>query len=91
MTSIKKTAAVALTALTLAVAAAPSAEARYHRGGAVAAGVLGGIVAGALIAGSSRPAYAAPVYGGPAYGGGCYRKHVGYTYHGNPIFRTVCY
>ena len=92
MTPIKKIAALALTSLTLAVAAVPSAEARpWRHGGAVAAGVVGGIVAGALIAGAARPAYAAPVYGGPAYDGGCYRRHVGYTYHGNPIFRTVCY
>ena len=61
-----------------------SAEARYrrhHRGGAVAAGVIGGLALGALAAGAASNAYAAPVapgyaypaYGRPAYyGGGCY-------------------
>ena len=90
MTPIKKFAAVAIASLSMATAFAPSAEARYGRNAAIAAGVVGGVVAGALIAGAARPAYAAPVYGAPAYGG-CYRKHVGYTYHGNPVFRTVCY
>ena len=85
MTPIKKFAAVAIASLSMATAFAPSAEARYGRNAAIAAGVVGGVVAGALIAGAARPAYAAPAYGG------CYRKHVGYTYHGNPVFRTVCY
>jgi hypothetical protein len=61
-----------------------SAEARYYRrgnGGAVAAGVVGGLALGALAAGAASNAYAAPVapgyaypaYGRPAYyGGGCY-------------------
>lgn len=57
-----------------AVSASSPAEARW-RGGAVAAGVIGGIAAGALIAGAaSRPAYGyAPGYYGyapaPAYYG----------------------
>lgn len=58
------------------------AEARSrHRGGAVAAGVIGGLALGAIAAGSARshyapvaPGYAYPAYGVPAYGygGGCY-------------------
>lgn len=86
MTPFKNIAAVALTSLTLATAFAPTAEARYYRGGAVAAGILGGVVAGALIAGAVRPAYASPVYAEE-----CYRRHVGYTYDGRPVFRTRCY
>jgi hypothetical protein len=85
MTPIKKIAAVAVTSLTMAASFSPSAEARWHRGGAVAAGILGGVVAGALIANSVRPAYAAPVYSD------CFRRHVGYDSWGRPIFRTVCY
>src|SRR5215210_6279552 len=59
-----------------------SAEARYYRrgnGGAVAAGVVGGLALGALAAGAASnayvaPGYAVPAYGHPAYygGGGCY-------------------
>src|SRR5215212_9791982 len=51
-----------------------SAEARYYRrgnGGAVAAGVVGGLALGALAAGAASNAYAAPVapgYAVPAYG-----------------------
>lgn len=45
------------------LATAPDAEARWrgHRGGAVAAGVIGGLAAGALI-GAASGAYAAPSY-----------------------------
>jgi hypothetical protein len=51
---------------------------RRGNGGAIAAGVVGGLALGALAAGAARPAYAAPIapgygYGAvPAYGGGCY-------------------
>ena len=90
MTTVKKIAAIALTSLTLAVAVAPSAEARpwrRHHGGAVAAGLFGAALLGTAVL-ASRPAYAAPV----AYGDDeCYRKHVGYTSYGRPIYRTVCY
>lgn len=91
MTNFKKFAALALTSLTLAVAAAPSAEAGWrHRGGGLfAAGLIGGAVLGAAMA---RPAYgyATPVYSGGEEGG-CYRKTVGWTHYGAPIRRTVCY
>jgi hypothetical protein len=62
-----RTFAAALTALTLGTAAlATSAPAdagwgcRRGCGGAIAAGVIGGLAIGAIAA--SRPAYAAPVY-----------------------------
>jgi len=65
-----------------AVSTSTPAEARWRGGGAVAAGVIGGIAAGALIAGAaSRPAYGyygyapAPAYYGPpayAYGPRCW-------------------
>jgi hypothetical protein len=50
-----------------------SAEARdrrHHNGGAVAAGVIGGLALGALAAGAANGAYApvAPGYAVPAYG-----------------------
>jgi hypothetical protein len=46
---------------------------RGPRGGAIAAGVVGGLALGALAAGAARPAYAAPVYGvAPGYGEDCY-------------------
>ena len=65
--------------------AATDAEARYrrHHGGAVAAGVLGGLAASALIGAAASNAYAAPAYGygyghGYAYGG--YAPEVSYGY-----------
>ena len=71
---------VAVAAIAGSVVAVPgSAEARYWRGGAVAAGVVGGLAAGALIAGAAAPYYYAPpppppVYYAPApvyYGPAC--------------------
>src|SRR5688572_32037787 len=56
-------------ALTIAgsVAAVPGeAEARW-RGGAVAAGVIGGLAAGAIIAGATAPYYYAPPPPPPGY------------------------
>lgn len=91
MTRISKIAAVALTSLTVATAFSPAAEARYWRrgyaGGAVAAGVIGALAVGAIAASAARPAYAAPV----VVEDECYRKHVGYTAYGRPVYRTVCY
>jgi hypothetical protein len=67
MTTLKKTFNAALAALTLTgavLASADPAEARSgRRGGAIAAGVIGGIALGAAIA-AQRPAYAyESVYG----------------------------
>lgn len=66
--TFSKTFASALAALTLGgavLATSAPAEAgwgyRHRHGGAVAAGVIGGLAVGAMIA-SSRPAYAEPVY-----------------------------
>lgn len=104
MTRTRSTLIAAAAALTMAVAFAPSAEARYGRN---AAGIAAGVIGGALIAGAlAGPAYAAPVYGGPVYGapvyGGpvvvdepeCYvvRSRVWSDYHGRNIVvrRTVC-
>ena len=85
-TSTKKILMAGLCAVTLGgsmVSVSDSAEARDRRGngGAVAAGVIGGLALGAIAAGAANNAYAAPVapgyavpaYGRPAYyGGGCY-------------------
>jgi hypothetical protein len=81
---MKKTLTAMLAAGTIAVAAfatVSDADAR-NRGGAVAAGVIGGLAAGAIIGGAianSPPAYGyygapAPVYVAPGYGPGpgCY-------------------
>ena len=61
---------IALAAMaTIVIASIGNADAQYYRrgpsGGAVAAGVIGGLAAGAIIGGaiaSSRPAYAYPAY-----------------------------
>ena len=88
MATLKKIGAIALTALTIAVATAPSAEARWRsRGGVVAAGLIGGALLGAAFAGAS---YARPVYAAPVYEPECFRRVVGHTYYGRPIVRTVC-
>ena len=76
---LKKSVAGGLMALTLVGAVATmSAPVQAREGGAIAAGVIGGLALGA-IAGSAAanqggygygyPAYAAPA---PVYGGGCY-------------------
>jgi hypothetical protein len=64
LTAFAAAATVAITAM----AAPTSADAHWRGrgGGAVAAGVIGGIAAGALIAGATRPSYGYG-YGGPAY------------------------
>ncbi|QCI66114.1 hypothetical protein [Phreatobacter stygius] len=59
MTRFKTLALAAVAAVTLSVAAAPKAEARYFPWGAVAAGA---VVGGAALAIAGSRAYAAPVY-----------------------------
>lgn len=59
------TAVAAAGLVAFATATAPT-DAHARNGGAVAAGIIGGIAAGAIIGGAianSRPAYAAPAYG----------------------------
>jgi len=92
MTSIKKTLAAAAAALTLSVAFAPAAEAKFHRNGWLAAGLIGGAVIGTAIAASN--AQAAPVYHAPEVGPDCYRvrERVWDDYRGRfvTVRRTVC-
>lgn len=92
MTTFKKTLAAAATALTMAAAFAPSAaEARFHRGGWLAAGLIGGALVGTAIAANS--AYAAPGY--YVSGPDCYRvrERVWDDYRGRFVIvrRTVCH
>jgi len=106
MTKLKKILAVGLAATTLAIAFAPSAEARwrrgYHRGGGwgpgIAAGVVGGALLGAALA--PRPVYGAPVYADPYYAAPvyaapqvqCQREFTGYySRSGRPRYNKVCY
>lgn len=79
-----------LAALTIGVgvlAAAAPAQAKpwhhHHHGGAIAAGVIGGLALGALAASAAQPVYAAPVYAGPA----CYRAKQPVT----DVFGNVLY
>jgi hypothetical protein len=67
------------TAATLGIAAIAAPQPAEARGGAIAAGIIGGLAAGAIIgAAASGPAYAygpGPGYyygGGPGYYGGCF-------------------
>lgn len=69
-----------------------------HHGGAVAAGIAGGLALGALGAAAATPYYGsgyyAPVYGAPAYGGydyaECYWvRRRGWDAWGNPVVRKV--
>ena len=69
---------------------APQAQARG--GGAVAAGVIGGLAAGALLGAAISDSHAAPAYGG--YGYGYSRPAYGYApvveeeYVERPVYRT---
>jgi hypothetical protein len=70
--------AAAATLAFAAVAAPQSAEARHwHRGGGIAAGIIGGLAAGAIIGSAANGYYGfGPGYyayaPGPYYYGGCY-------------------
>ena len=93
MSRIVRPLAAGAAALTMAMALAPTAaEARWSRGGALAAGLIGGALIGTALAanaGSYGPAYA-PVAAGPD----CYRvrERVWDDYRGRfvTIRRTVC-
>jgi uncharacterized membrane protein len=93
MTPIKKTLAAAAAALTMSVAFAPAAEAKFHRNGWLAAGLIGGAVIGTAFA--ARGAYAHPGYYHAGYGGDCYRMRdrVWDDYRGRFVIvrRTVCH
>lgn len=100
--SFRKIFTVAAAALTMSGAMALStteASAGYWKkhGGAVAAGVVGGLAVGAMLGAATAPAYAAPAYGVPAYdpgyayGGHCYsvRRSVWSDWHGGYVTRRV--
>ena len=89
----KKTLTAAAAALAMGAALAPTgAEARFHRNGWLAAGLVGGAIVGSAIAANSARAggYYAPAYAGPD----CYRvrQRVWSDYHGRfiTVRRTVC-
>lgn len=97
----RKTLTAATAALTLGASvmafANPASAGHWrhrHHGGAVAAGVIGGLALGALAASAARPGYAAPVHGayGPVYGPECYtvRRRVVDGW-GNVYLRRVRY
>ncbi|MCZ8261872.1 MAG: hypothetical protein O9333_17295 [Beijerinckiaceae bacterium] len=92
MNTFKKTLAATAAALTMAVAFAPAAEAKFHRNGWLAAGLIGGAVIGTAIAANN--AHAAPVYHAPEVGPDCYRvrERVWDDYRGRfvTIRKTVC-
>jgi hypothetical protein len=64
-------------AATLGIAAIAAPQPAEARGGAVAAGIIGGLAAGAIIGSAVHGPYG-PYYAyapGPYYGGGCYWTH----------------
>ena len=81
MIAIRKTAAIALTILTIAgatVAGTGDAEAKRGRNAALIGGLAAGVVLGGILM-QNQGAHASPVYGGgygrgyaPSYGGGYY-------------------
>ena len=64
-------------------ASSQQAEAHWRGGGAVAAGVVGGLAAGAIIGGALAPRYGYGYYGGPAYG---YAPAYYGGYYGGPAY-----
>ncbi len=76
-TTLKQTVISTLAALTIGagmLTASAPAQAKpwhpHHQGGAIAAGVIGGLALGAIAASAAaQPVYAAPVYAGTA----CYK------------------
>jgi hypothetical protein len=91
MTNFKKTLAATAAALTMAVAFAPSAEAKFGKKGLFAAGLIGGAIVGTALAASS--VHAAPGYY-VSEGPDCYRvrERVWDDYRGRFVIvrRTVC-
>ncbi|HEU4660492.1 MAG TPA: hypothetical protein VFS63_07520 [Pseudolabrys sp.] len=95
---MKKTLTALATAATLAVAAvAVPQQAEARHGGAVAAGIIGGLAAGAIIgAAAAHGPYYGPPYYAPApayYGPECYWTHErfwnGWGWHWRRL--RVCY
>jgi hypothetical protein len=81
MTNLSKTLTALAAAATIAVAAVATPQPAQARGGAVAAGIIGGLAVGALIGAAANNGYYGygpgyyyaprPVY----YGEGCYISH----------------
>ena len=105
MSTLKKTAAVVLTAATLVSGLATTSSTAEARGwgGPFAGGLIGGLAAGAILGSAVRPAYGygygyGPAYSTPAYGydpvpvyNPCYRGQTPvYDAYGNYAgFRTI--
>lgn len=65
-----------------------------NRGGALAAGIIGGVAVGALLGAASRPAYAAPAYGygSPVYSAPSYYAPASGYYEEEPVYyRPTCH
>jgi hypothetical protein len=97
MTQIKKSLAVAVTALALgaSVFTSSAAEARGRYGWGVGAGIVGALAVGGMLAAASRPAYGYGYYGHPVYvsDGPAYRCRLvpRVNYYGEVIgHRRVC-
>ncbi|HEX2556522.1 MAG TPA: hypothetical protein VHL98_22720 [Microvirga sp.] len=86
--SLKQKMISGLAALTIgagmmtAAAPAQAKSWRYHHGGAIAAGMIGGLALGAITASAAQP-----VYVDPAYAPACYRAKQAVT----DVYGTVLY
>lgn len=89
---VRKAALAGMAAMTMSGAMSTMSAPAEARGGAIAAGVLGGLAVGAIIGSAARRpyygGYGYPAYAAPVYGGGCYfvRRTV-YDAYGNPVGR----
>ncbi len=96
--SLKQKVISGLAALTIGAgmltASVPAQAKPFHgHGGAIAAGVIGGLALGAIAASAAaaQPVYVAPAYGGPVYyGSTCYKTKQPVTdVYGNVMYYQV--
>jgi len=79
--AVYKTLTTLAVAATIAVAAVAVPQQAEARGGALAAGIIGGVAAGAIIGSAANNGYYGPGYYGPAYAYGPQPVYYGYRHY----------